>query len=100
MLLRELRSLGAHLRSFIGTQNWAPWWLAPALGTVWEVRGSPRCPIAAVEAGMAAPLVLLFGWPAATAGLLLAYWPLRAVGGLPAGTSWRVADLQLLRACC
>ena len=81
-------------------------------GTYWS------CPIAAVEAGMAAPLVLLFGWPAATAGLLLAYWPLRAVGwvptgpcgrlagrllkpagGLPAETTWRVADLQLLQAC-
>ncbi len=83
-------------------------------GTYWS------CPIAAVEAGMAAPLVLLFGWPAATAGLLLAYWPLRAVGWVPTGPcgrlagcllalagSWRVAcwnqlavaDLQLLQAC-
>jgi hypothetical protein len=78
-------------------------------GTYWS------SPIAAVEAGMAALLVLPFCWPAATAGLLLtywplravgrvAYWPLRAVGGLPAGprrtagglptgprTSWQVA---------
>jgi hypothetical protein len=58
-------------------------------GTYWS------CPIAAVEAGMAAPLVLLFGWPAATAGLLLAYWPLRAVGWVPTGPCGRLAGCLL-----
>ncbi len=48
-------------------------------GTYWS------SPIAAVEVGMAALLVLPFCWPAATAGLLLAYWPLRAFGWVPAG---------------
>jgi hypothetical protein len=60
-------------------------------GTYWS------CPIAAVEAGMAALLVLPFCWPAATAGLLLAYWPLRAVGWLPTGPCEPLAGCLLAR---
>ena len=53
------------------------WSVRRGRGTYWS------CPIAAVEVGMAALLVLLFCWPAATAGLLFAYWPLRVFGWVP-----------------
>ena len=38
------------MRSTLGTQRWAPWWIPVALGSWFGVGGWPRCPGAAIDA--------------------------------------------------
>ena len=51
---RQLQDL---FRAVFPTHQWAPWWLTSALGPLFRVAGSPRCPVAAAlhAAGTAQP---------------------------------------------
>ena len=53
-VLAASSALAAPLREAIGTRQWPPWWMAPALGILFGVRGAPRCPLAAAAAAAAA----------------------------------------------
>ena len=50
------------MRTCMGTQRWAPWWIPAALGALYDISGAPRCPLAVVEATAALAWRRTEGW--------------------------------------
>ena len=58
----DRRVIEACMRSSMGTQRWAPWWIPAALGTLYDIPGAPRCPCTVIDATAALAWRRTEGW--------------------------------------